>query len=108
MTGAAATTHEAAVCIPSGHPALAGHFPGRPIVPAVVLLECVLREAERWLGRTLAAQALPQAKFTAPLLPEQSAQLRLTLLGAELRFSVIRDGASIAQGTFRIAAGTGA
>ena len=32
-------------------PSLPGHFPGRPIVPGVVLLECVLDEAERWLGR---------------------------------------------------------
>jgi 3-hydroxyacyl-[acyl-carrier-protein] dehydratase len=98
-------THDAALCIERGHPALAGHFPGRPIVPAVLLLDCVMSEAERWLGRTLSPRALSQAKFTSPLLPEQHAQLRLALLGAELRFNLTRDGENVAQGAFRLAAG---
>jgi 3-hydroxyacyl-[acyl-carrier-protein] dehydratase len=101
MTGA--RTHTASVRIPSSHPCLAGHFPDRPIVPAVVLLDCVLDEAERWLGAAPAVLALPQAKFTAPLLPEQTAQLQLTVQGSELRFSIRRDAASVAQGTFTLA-----
>lgn len=98
-----ARTHTASVRIPSSHPCLAGHFPGRPIVPAVVLLDCVLGEAERWLGAAPAATGLAQAKFTAPLLPEQTAQLQLTLHGSELRFSVTRDADSVARGTFTLA-----
>ena len=66
-----ARTHEATVIIPASHPSLAGHFPGRPIVPAVVLLDRVLGETERWLGTAPVATDLAQAKFTAPLLPEQ-------------------------------------
>jgi 3-hydroxyacyl-[acyl-carrier-protein] dehydratase len=98
-----ARTHTASVCIPGSHPSLAGHFPGRPIVPAVVLLDCVLDEAQRWLGAAPAATALSQAKFTAPLLPEQTAQLQLTLQGSELRFSLTRDADSVARGSFTLA-----
>jgi len=98
-----ARTHLTSVRIASGHPCLAGHFPGRPIVPAVVLLDCVLDEAQRWLGTAPAVIGLPQAKFTAPLLPEQIAQLQLTLQGSELRFSIRRDADSVAQGAFTLA-----
>jgi 3-hydroxyacyl-[acyl-carrier-protein] dehydratase len=108
MTQAPATAHEATLCIRSDHPALAGHFPGRPIVPGVLLLDCVLSEAERWSGRVLPVRALTQAKFTSPLQPEQSAQISLTMLDSELRFHVTRDGATVAQGMFLLASGPGA
>lgn len=95
-----AAVHRATVRIPATHPALPGHFPGRPIVPGVVLLQCVLDEAERWLGKALSVRTLPQAKFSAPLLPEQDAELELRLTKNELRFSVTRDERVVAQGRF--------
>jgi 3-hydroxymyristoyl/3-hydroxydecanoyl-(acyl carrier protein) dehydratase len=96
------TTHTTTVCIPASHPSLAGHFPGRPVVPAVVLLDCVLDEVQRWLGSAPVATGLTQAKFTAPLLPEQTAQLELTLQGKELRFGLTRDAVSVAKGAFTL------
>ena len=92
--------HRATVRIPATHPALPGHFPGRPIVPGVVLLQCVLDEAERWLGKKLSVGGLPQAKFSAPLLPEQDAELELRLTKNELRFSVTRNAQVVTQGLF--------
>ena len=98
-----AAVHRAPLRIPASHPALPGHFPGRPIVPGVVLLQAVLDEAERWLGRELAARSLPQAKFSAPLLPEQDAELELRLTKSELRFSVTRADQTVTQGMFALA-----
>jgi 3-hydroxymyristoyl/3-hydroxydecanoyl-(acyl carrier protein) dehydratase len=97
--------HATVLRVDANHPSLPGHFPGQPIVPGVVLLDCVLQEAERWLRRPVRVVALPNAKFTAPLLPEESADLQLKLDAAELRFTLSRDGSAIAQGLFRIAAG---
>jgi 3-hydroxyacyl-[acyl-carrier-protein] dehydratase len=94
--------HEADLLVASGHPSLAGHFPGRPIVPGVVLLDCVLREAEQWLGRPLQVSGLSQAKFTAPLLPQERARMQLRLDGSELHFHIARDGTLIAQGALAL------
>jgi 3-hydroxymyristoyl/3-hydroxydecanoyl-(acyl carrier protein) dehydratase len=50
----------------------------------------------------LAVRGLPQAKFSAPLLPQQSADLELRLAGNELRFSLTRAEQVITQGLFTI------
>lgn len=101
-------SHTTSIRIAANHPALPGHFPGQPIVPGVVLLDRVLSEAERWLQRSVHPASLPNAKFTAPLLPEQDAELQLKLERDELRFNLSRNGSSIAQGLFRIAGGPAA
>lgn len=60
----------AADVIPGDHPCLAGHFPGAPIVPAVVLLERVARAlAARLEGMRLGG--LLEAKFLRPLRPDR-------------------------------------
>jgi 3-hydroxymyristoyl/3-hydroxydecanoyl-(acyl carrier protein) dehydratase len=96
-------THVFELRVGADHPALPGHFPGRPIVPGVVLLEHVLAGAERWLSRSVHVGSLQQAKFTRPLLPEQAATVSLALRGDELKFEIVRDAARLAQGVFKLA-----
>jgi 3-hydroxyacyl-[acyl-carrier-protein] dehydratase len=95
-------TYSTTLRVPASHPSLPGHFPGRPIAPGVVLLDAVLRSAEAWLGRAISVSTLAHAKFTAPLLPGENAQLRLSLSGEDLRFTITRADAPIAQGAFRL------
>jgi len=54
--------------IPDDHPSLAGHFPGRPIVPGVVVLDAAvaLILADRPTG---VLAGLEDVKFLAPVLP---------------------------------------
>lgn len=94
--------HTAPLCVAADHPALPGHFPGRPVVPGVVVLERVLEAAEAWLGSPLAARRLPAVKFTAPLLPGVRAELRLAWAEPVLRFEVADGERVLAQGQFEL------
>lgn len=82
--------------ISASHPSLPGHFPCRPIVPAVVLLDRVAAALECWRGQQITA--LPQVKFVAPLLPDETAELMLEGIGLRLRFRIMRGDTLIASG----------
>jgi 3-hydroxymyristoyl/3-hydroxydecanoyl-(acyl carrier protein) dehydratase len=94
--------HEAAFEIPVDHPALPGHFPGRPVVPGVLLLDVVISAAEQWLGSRLHVRGLRQAKFVAPLRPGEQARVTLVLAGQSLEFGVHRGDATLAKGCMTI------
>ena len=83
--------------IPAEHPSLAGHFPDRPIVPGVVLLERVIDAIEAAHGE-LPPLRLPQVKFLQPLLPGQSAQVQLQGDAPRWRFRVLRGDTVLASG----------
>src|SRR3546814_1133754 len=68
------------------HPALPGHFPGRPIVPGVVILDRVLDAIEAAHG-PLGALRLPQVKFLRPLLPRPAAWVEIDRKGTRLNSS---------------------
>ena len=101
-TYAELATYRCVLRIAADHPALPGHFPGHPIVPGVLLLDCVLTQAELWLGATVRATSLRHAKFSSVLLPEQAADLELQLMASELRFAISRAGQPVAQGAFTV------
>ncbi|UHQ20359.1 hypothetical protein LVB87_04140 [Lysobacter sp. KIS68-7] len=88
--------------VPPDHPSLPGHFPGRPVVPGVVVLERVMEAIEAGHG-PLGAMRLPQVKFVQPLLPGETAEVVLEGEGPRWRFRVLRDGATIASGEVALA-----
>lgn len=57
--------------VPADHPCLAGHFPGRPIVPGVLLLDAALGAIAAGLGLAAPLRLL-RVKFLSPVLPEQT------------------------------------
>ncbi|MEP7042370.1 MAG: hydroxymyristoyl-ACP dehydratase [Dokdonella sp.] len=82
--------------IDAGHPSLPGHFPGRPVVPGVLLLDHVAAALERAGAGCFARIGV--VKFLAPLLPEQEAELTVTHAGTRVRFRLERDGMPILTG----------
>lgn len=86
-----------ALRVDAGHPALPGHFPGEPLVPGVLLLEHVALALRAWRGQRLSR--VLEAKFAAPLRPDQTAHLQLAAADASrVRFEIRRDGMVLARG----------
>lgn len=94
--------------VPADHPCLPGHFPGRPLVPGVVVLDRVLAAVEVASGRPIETLGLPQVKFLLPLLPGEAARVELQSDAAtplRWRFRVLRGEDLLANGEVVIDAG---
>jgi 3-hydroxyacyl-[acyl-carrier-protein] dehydratase len=66
------------VHVPIEHPALEGHFPGRPLMPGVLLLDAIVRAAQ---SRFAVAELsfVPRAKFLRPIAGGAEVTIRLRL-----------------------------
>ena len=88
------------VVLGADHPTFAGHFPGHPVLPGVVLLSLVLQAVSEQphLHRLVGATpTLTQAKFLAPVTPTQAAQalhLSLQQQGGGVAFVLSSSGAA--------------
>lgn len=60
---------ETSITIAGDHPAFTGHFPGQPVVPAVVLLAEALAGIEVATGRAPHEWTVSGAKFLQPVGP---------------------------------------
>lgn len=97
--------------IPADHAIFTGHFPGRPIVPGVMLLEWAQAEISHSLGRAPRELRVREVKFFAPLEPGQRAQLRFDPPASDATrcaFDIRRDAAMVARGTLEWSARDGA
>jgi predicted LPLAT superfamily acyltransferase len=88
--------------IDAGHPALAGHFPGAPILPGVVLLDETVRAVERSGAAPGSRWRIGTAKFVKPVHPGEILTLEHSLLpNGSIRFSVSSAGRAVARGVLR-------
>jgi 3-hydroxymyristoyl/3-hydroxydecanoyl-(acyl carrier protein) dehydratase len=86
------------VTIPAGHPAFTGHFPGAPILPAVLLLDEMLRSLEAGRARELNAWRIGAAKFLKPVRPGETLSFAHERLpSGSIRFSVSSAGKAVAH-----------
>jgi 3-hydroxymyristoyl/3-hydroxydecanoyl-(acyl carrier protein) dehydratase len=89
--------------VPADHPSFAGHFPGRPLVPGVLLLQLAQRAIEAALGAPV--QGLTATKFLSPVLPGQSLLLEFRAGEAAVRFDIRSGTRQVAAGTFALQRG---
>jgi 3-hydroxymyristoyl/3-hydroxydecanoyl-(acyl carrier protein) dehydratase len=84
------------------HPAIAGHFPGNPVVPGVLILDEVLEAARQWRGR-VRLKGVVSVKFTAPLKPGDAFSIELHEDGhSHIDFECRLDGTRLAFGRLAV------
>jgi 3-hydroxymyristoyl/3-hydroxydecanoyl-(acyl carrier protein) dehydratase len=90
------------VTISEGHPSLAGHFPGHPVIPGVVMLGEVMSVIRQATGRNIEFVGMPSAKFLSPLNPGEPLTIRLDQQGdGATEFTCTTGSRLIASGCLR-------
>jgi 3-hydroxymyristoyl/3-hydroxydecanoyl-(acyl carrier protein) dehydratase len=109
MTVRAADVPAGDFTIAATHPALPGHFPGRPIVPGVVLLNAAVTRIADACGATEAQRdvfEIVSAKFLSPVLPGERVEVRYLPSGAagqSMRFTLHVAERVVASGALSLA-----
>ncbi|MCW3481211.1 beta-hydroxyacyl-ACP dehydratase [Neisseriaceae bacterium JH1-16] len=87
--------------ISADHPAYAGHFPGSPVLPGVVLLDHAVLAIEEACQLQLGGVLL--AKFHRPVSPGQALRLEFRQDQSAVAFAVFHQQDKVADGRFAIA-----
>ena len=94
------TSAEYSWSVPLDHPAFAGHFPGQPIVPGVVLLDQAILFAEQLIGAPVTQWQIGNAKFLSPVGSGEALTFALEQkLSGAIAFSVRATERNVASGS---------
>lgn len=93
------------IVVSADHPSLAGHFPGRPVVPGVVLLDNVFEALRGSLSRPIELVTVVSAKFLQAIDPGVAIDIHVTLSDEpsgriKARFTGTRATARVLEGSF--------
>lgn len=87
---------ESTLAFKADHPAFAGHFPDRPIVPGVLLLDAAVHLLSQAAGRPVTGIA--SAKFLRPVGPGELLAMTWDT-GTGWRFEISNGAQRVASGT---------
>ena len=86
--------------VPLDHPAFAGHFPGTPILPGVVLLDTALQEIAAASGLVLDRCEISSVKFLSPANPGDALEIQHEIAtSGTIRFDIVAGTRKIASGS---------
>lgn len=85
-----------------------GHFPGRPVLPGVCLIQTVVVALSCALNQPLVLKQLVSAKWMAPVLPGEEIALSLAVKGSgtppmNVRVTVMRGSGKVAEFSLAVA-----
>ncbi len=88
-----------ALAIAADHPAYAGHFPGAPLLPGVVLLDATLDALEKAGKGPAGYWEISSAKFQSAVRPGETLTLHHeTLPNGSIRFAIRTADRAVANG----------
>ena len=89
------------VSIPASSALFRGHFPDRPVLPAISVVDLIWRMAEEMESARLRLQRIRYARFRLPILPGDTIQIELKRTGAlnPVHFRVSRGSEQMANGS---------
>ena len=97
--------NEIPLAIPADHPAYAGHFPGAPVLPGVVLLDAALAVAHAEGALREGPFRIAHAKFFRFVTPGDALVLRQTFAAdGAVDFEIVSAAGRVASGRFVSAA----
>ncbi len=102
-------------CVTMNEPFFAGHFPGHPVMPGVLILEALAQTAaimslhtlaeEQRAGKVIYFMAIDGARFRKPVVPGDRLELHCEMLKHKGQIMKVRgeakvDGQVVAEGEF--------
>ncbi len=91
--------HAFVVRIDHDHAAFAGHFPGHADLPAIGQLFLVDRLLARCDPEHRGIVEIDQVRFQEPVEPDDTLTVAIRLDGDAVRFTIHREGRSVARGS---------
>lgn len=93
------------LAVPEDCPFFEGHFPGRPVLPAIGQLAILTALVRRVAGAPVSLTGVDGLKLSRQVLPGDRVEIRLQspMPGGKMAFSIRRDGDLISRGTLRFA-----
>ena len=102
VTGSGPDGYSARITFPTEFVGFKGHFPGKPVLPGVCLIQTALVALSRVLDKPVELKRLVSAKWMVPVLPGEEIVLSLSLKDREnallsARVVVMRGAGKVAE-----------